>query len=71
MEADIRERGGGGLQRHPRLLEDTLYRTMENNTDMKRARELVLALSNLDFKISLSCCYNYTQNYKKNTMQMK
>ena len=71
MQADIRERGGGGLQSHPRLLEDTMYRTMQNNTDKKRARELVLALSNPDFKISLSCRYNYTQNYKKNTTQAK
>lgn len=69
MEADIRELGGGGLQSHPRLLDDTLYKTPQNNTDMKRARELVVALSNPDFKISLSCCYNYTPNYKKNTMQ--
>ena len=53
MEADIRERGGGGLQSDPRLLKDALYRTMQNNTDMKRSRELVLALSNPDFKISL------------------
>ena len=59
----------GGLQSHPRLLEDTLYRTTLNNTDMKGAGELVLALSNPDFKISPSCCYNYTQNYKKNRMQ--
>ena len=70
LEGDI-ERGGGGLQSHPRLIEDTLYRTPQNNTDMKRARELIIALSNPDFKISLSCCYNYTQNYKKNTMQAK
>ena len=37
---------------------------------MKRARELVVALSNPDFKISLSCCYNYTYNYNKNTMEV-
>lgn len=69
METDICERGGGGLQSHPRLIDDTLYRTPQNNTDMKQARELVIALSNADFKILLSCCYNYkciyTQNYKK------
>jgi len=62
MEANIRERRGGGLQSHPSLLGDTLYRTLQNNTDMKCARELVIDLSNPDFKISLSCCYNYTQN---------
>lgn len=44
MEGDICEQAGGGLQSHPRLLEDTLYRTLQKNTDMKRARELVIAL---------------------------
>ena len=69
MDNDTRERGGGGVQSHPRLTDDTLYRSPDSNTNMNRARELVLAMSNPDFKISLSCCYNYTQNYKKNTMQ--
>ena len=55
MEADIRERGGGGgLQSQPGLLEDTFHRTTQNNTDMKSARELVLALSSPDLKISVS-----------------
>ena len=71
MEADIHDRGGGGVQSHPRLIDDTLYRTPDSNTNMKQARELVIALSNQDFNISLSCCYNYTQNFKKNTMQAK
>ena len=70
MEADIIE-GGGGVQSHPRLIDDTLYRTSDNVTNMKQARQLVMAMSNPDFNISLSCCYNYTQNYKKNTMQAK
>lgn len=54
MEADIRERGGVGLQSHPRLLEETLYMTQQNHTDMKRTRELVISMSNPDFSISLS-----------------
>lgn len=70
MEADVIA-GGGGVQSHPRLIDDTLYRTADNVTNMKQARELVLAMSNPDFNISLSCCYNYTQNYKKNTLQAK
>ena len=70
MEADVIE-GGGGVQSHPRLIDDTLYRTPDNVTNMKQARQLVMAMSNPDFNISLSCCYNYTQNYKKNTMQAK
>jgi hypothetical protein len=71
MENDIRERGGGGQQSHPRLIDDTLYRTPDSHTDMKKAREIVIAMSNPDFHISLSCCYNYTQNYKKNTLQAR
>ncbi|KAK2566821.1 hypothetical protein P5673_009506 [Acropora cervicornis] len=39
----------GGLQSQPGLLEDTFHRTTQNNTDMKSARELVLALSSPDF----------------------
>ena len=61
----------GGPQSLARLLEDTLYRATQNNTDMDRSGELVLPLSNPDFEILASCWYNYTQNYKKNTMQAK
>lgn len=53
MEADVIA-GGGGVQSHPRLIDDTLYRTADNVTNMKQARELVLAMSNPDFNISLS-----------------
>lgn len=65
IEAGIRKLGGGGVQSHLRLLDETLYRTPQSNMDMKRARELVVAMSNRDFEISLSFCYNYTQNLKK------
>ena len=61
----------GGPQILARLLEDTLYRATQINTDMDRSGELVLALSNPDFEILASCWYNYTQNYKKNTMEAK
>ena len=71
MESDVRARGGGGQWSHPRLIDETLYRTPDSNTYMKKAREIVIALSSLDFHISLSSCYNYTQNYKKNTFQAK
>lgn len=60
-----------GIQSHPRLTVDTLYRTPDSNVYMKEARELVLAMSDPSFSISLSSCYNYTQNYKKNTLQAK
>ena len=71
MESDVRARGGGGQWSHPRLIDETLYRTPDSNTNIKKAREIVIALSSLDFHISLSSCYNYTQNYKKNTFQAK
>lgn len=58
MEADIRDRGGGGVQSHPRLIDDTLYRTPDSSTNMKQARELVIALSNQDFNILLSITNN-------------
>ena len=60
-----------GIQSHPRLTVDTLYRTPDSNVVMRDARELVLAMSDPSFSISLSSCYNYTQNYKKNTLQAK
>ena len=60
-----------GIQSYLRLTVDTLYRTPDSNVLIKDARELVLALSDPSFSISLSSCYNYTQNYKKNTLQAK
>ncbi|CAC5422873.1 SGSM3 [Mytilus coruscus] len=38
---------------------------------MSDARETVLAAGPPDFNISLSTCYNYTQNYRKGTYQAK
>ena len=55
--------GGGGLESHPRLMTGTLYRASDSATTMKRAREILLAHAPKDFRISLSCCYNYTENY--------
>ena len=49
---------------------DTLYRTPDSNVLMKNPREFVMAMSDSSFSIS-SSCYNYTQNYKKNTLQTK
>ena len=36
---------------------------------MKAAREILLSLAPSSFKISLSTCYNYTENYRKNSRQ--
>ena len=38
---------------------------------MKNARETILALAPEGFEISLSSCFNYTQNYKEGTYQAK
>ena len=70
-ESDRIEKGGGGLESHPRLIDIVLYRAADNNTIMKHARETILALAPKDFNISLSSCFNYTQNFKAGTYEAK
>ena len=70
-ENDRLARAGGGLESHPRLIDTVLYRTVDNNTMMKHAREIILALAPQGFNISLSSCFNYTQNYHEGTYQAK
>ena len=70
-ESDRIEKGGGGLESHPRLTDTVLYRAEYNNTIMKHARETILALAPKDFNISLSSCFNYTQNFKAGTYEAK
>ena len=36
---------------------------------MKAARDIILSLAPSSFKISLSSCYNYTENYRKGSRQ--
>ena len=60
-----------GLETHPRLIDTVLYRSKSNTLTMKHAREALLSLSPNGFSISLSSCYNYTQNYKAGTAQAK
>lgn len=67
-EYDVHE-GGGGLEAHPRLTTGTLYRASDAATIMKTAREILLSLAPQNFKISLSSCYNYTENYRKGSAQ--
>ena len=69
-EGDRLHRGGGGLEAHPKLLDTTLYKALDNATSMKQAKEFISAV-NPDLKISLSTLYNYTMNYKKGTHQAK
>ena len=70
-EGDHVDRAGGGLESHPRLTDIVLYRAADSNTIMKQARETILALAPEGFSISLSTCFNYTQNYCEGTYQAK
>ena len=65
---NVRE-DGGGVEAHPRLTTGTLYRATDNVTSMKAAREILLSLAPSSFKISLSSCYNYTDNYRRGSRQ--
>ena len=63
-EGDHREGGGGGgLESHSKLCDELLYRASDSKTEMKDAREAILVLALDDFTISLSSCFNYTQNF--------
>jgi hypothetical protein len=62
---------GGGLEAHPRLTNGTLYRSSGSAMIMKRAREIVLSLAPEGFTISLSACYNYTENFRAGSAEAK
>ena len=68
-ESDRIERGGGSLESPPRLTDTILHLAADSNTIMTDAMETVLALAPNEFNISLSLCFNYTQNYKEGTYQ--
>ena len=70
-EGDVRDAGGGGLESHPRLTNGVLYKSVDNVTTMKKAREILLSLAPAGFSISLSACYNYTENYREGSLQAK
>ena len=61
----------GGLQAHPRLTTGTVYRASDNVMTMRTAREVLLSLAPENFRISLSSCFNYTQNYRQGSIQSK
>ena len=62
----------GGLESHPRLTTDILYRSRDNTLFMREAREILLKVAPSGFgKSSLSSCYNYTESYKENTYSAK
>ena len=70
-ELDVSGGGGGGLELHPRLTTGTLYRSVDNVTTIKRAGEILPSFAPEEFDISLSCCYNYTNNYRRGSLQAK
>ena len=45
-----------------------LYKSADNVTTMKKAREII-SLAPPNFSISLSACYNYTDNYRSGSLQ--
>lgn len=53
------------------MCENTLYKAIDNKTIMREARDVILALADENFDVSLSCLYTYTMNYKKGTNQAK
>ena len=65
------QKGGGGMEAHPRLTTGTLYKAADNVTTMKHAREIILSMAPPDFSISLSSCYNYIENYCEGSAQAK
>ncbi len=60
-----------GLESHPRLTDTTLYKSRTSALTMDRARQIILSMSPPGLEISLSSCFNYTQNLKSNTAQAK
>ena len=67
-EGDRVLRGGGGLEADRRLLDTTLFKAADNATVMRHAKELINQVRP-DFKISTSCLYTYTMNYRKGSKQ--
>lgn len=65
------ETSGGGLESHPRLITSTRYRSIDNALFMHQARRILLSCAPPNFTISLSSCYNYTENYRENSSQAK
>ena len=59
------------MEYHPKLTNDILYRAADNVTNMTDARLALRSLAPENFSISLSTCYNYTQNFRKGTREAK
>ena len=61
----------GGLESHPRLTTDIMYKSRDNNLFMWQARDILLNVCPPGLGISLSSCYNYTESYKEKTHAAK
>ena len=71
FEGGLIDRGcGGGLESHPRLITSTHYKSIDNVIFMHQARKILLSCAPPGSTISLSSCYNYTENYRENTFQV-
>ena len=64
-EFDQKEKSGRGLEAHPRLKNEVVFRSVDNNTFMMQALKIINCISPPSFNISLSSCYNYTMTYKQ------
>ena len=70
-EYDQKENSGGGLEAHPRLKNEVMFRSVHNNMFMTQALKIINSVSPRSFNISLSSCYNYTMTYKQGTANTK
>lgn len=61
----------GGVEAHPRLTTRTVYRASDNTMTMRKAKEVLPSVAPKGFTISLSSCFNYTQNFRKGSIQSK
>ena len=69
-EGDSGQRGGGGLESHAKLRNKLLYRTADNKTWLKGAREALVALAVKNLRITFFM-FNYNENFRKGTFQVR
>ena len=64
---DVKD-GGGGVEAHPRMTTGMLYRAVDRVLQLWR--DIILFLAPSSFKISLSYCFNYTEDYRKGSRKV-
>ena len=60
---------GDGIQRHPRLICDTMFLNKSTWMDMPRCVTILQDIFNIN--ISISAAYTYTENYRSKSLQAK